>query len=947
MREPVSGVPRTAADVAAERRRYARVRALIPRGNTLPREVWLRRHRSLVILLAVLGPVLAVYGIAEGYGIAHAVAEAAMVAVFAAVAWLTRERRRIAALTTSLGLMAGSAILVHFSGGTIESHFAFFFVVVLLTLYEDWAPFVAAAAFVVLHHVVLGTVDPDSVFNRPDAVAQPLTWAGIHALFVVAAGLAAVAAWRANEEFRAATASAHDLAREQERSAAVAQQLAQVGSFEFDLTTGDVRWSPQLYKLFGLDPATFEPSYEGYLSRLHPGERDRIESAVAETLETGNSFSHRYRIVDPGDGAVRTLHARGDLVLADDGQPVRLVGSCQDVTERERAEQRAVQRAAAQQAVAELGEWALGNPDLDALYAKATETALGVLALEAGGVAEWVPGEDSFVIRSESGMADSVGNGWPAGPKSQSGATLLTAKPVVVDDWERERRFVRPALGDRLGVRSSVTVMLQRREYPYGVFGVFSRQLRQFDADEVSFLQSVANVLSAAIDRSESEEEVRHRALHDPLTGLPNRTLFADRLAQALAHARRDRTLVAVLFCDLDQFKLVNDSLGHEAGDELLAAVAPRLTRTLRAGDTVARFGGDEFGILVEDIETERDATRAAERVAAALAAPFLLRGRELFVSATIGIAIGDGEEPPEALIRDSDLAMYRSKERGRGRYEIFDEVMRARAVQHLRTETDLRRALERAEFRVHYQPVVSLATGRITTLEALVRWEHPERGLVPPGEFIGLAEDSGVIVEIGQWVLESACRQVARWHRDSPDSRPIGISVNVSARQLADPTFPDLVRRALRETDLEPACLSLEVTESALIDEEDIAAGAFDRLEGLGVGLVLDDFGTGFSSLGYLRRLPFHTLKLDRSFISTLGSGAGDEAIVGGVASIAAALGMGVVAEGVETRAQLELVRSLGCQYAQGYLFAKPVPADDVGALLRDPVLDPAPVRS
>ena len=283
---------------------------------------------------------------------------------------------------------------------------------------------------------------------------------------------------------------------------------------------------------------------------------------------------------------------------------------------------------------------------------------------------------------------------------------------------------------------------------------------------------------------------------------------------------------------------------------------------------------------------------------------------------------------------------MYRAKERGRGRYEIFDEVMRSRAVEHLKIENDLRRALERNEFVLHYQPVVSLASGAIASVEALVRWEHPERGLVMPGDFIGLAEESGLIVELGDRVLELACTQAAAWHRERPDGPPIGISVNISARQLVDPALPARVRRFLREADLQPVCLSLEITETTLVDDMDIPHGTFSRIKELGVGLVLDDFGTGFSSLGYLRRFPFDTLKIDRSFIERIGSEPADAAIVSGVTGIAAALGLEVVAEGVETEGQLDTVASLGCQFAQGYLFARPLPPDRLAELLHSPAL-------
>jgi Amt family ammonium transporter len=358
----------------------------------------------------------------------------------------------------------------------------------------------------------------------------------------------------------------------------------------------------------------------------------------------------------------------------------------------------------------------------------------------------------------------------------------------------------------------------------------------------------------------------------------------------------------------------------------------------------MARFGGDEFGILVAAADSVRDVTRVAERLATALASPFSLRGREYFISASVGIAIGDGTEPPEALIRDSDLAMYRAKERGRGRYELFDQLMRARAVDQLRTENDLRRALEREELVIHYQPVVSLASGEISGFEALVRWQHPERGLLAPGEFIPLAEESELIVDIGERVLRLACQQAAAWDRERPDGPPIGISVNISPRQVADRTLPERVKSALDESGIEPERLSLEVTETVLVDELESPMQAFGLLKDLGVGLVLDDFGTGFSSLGYLQRFPFDQLKIDRSFVSHLESNPANAAIVKSVTAIAEALGLGVVAEGVETEAQLRAITELGCHQVQGFLFSRPVPPEQAIRLLDEmPAKTPA----
>jgi diguanylate cyclase (GGDEF)-like protein len=484
-------------------------------------------------------------------------------------------------------------------------------------------------------------------------------------------------------------------------------------------------------------------------------------------------------------------------------------------------------------------------------------------------------------------------------------------------------------------MQSAATILIKGKEEPFGVLGAGSRELRGFTQEDVDFMQAIANVLANAVERRRTEERTQHEALHDGLTGLPNRNLFLDRLRHALSGGARRQTAIAVLFLDLDQFKLVNDSLGHAAGDELLAAVAPRIEQALRPGDTVARFGGDEFAVLAEDVGDERGATRIAERIAEALARPFILREREHFVSASIGISLGTGAEPPEALIRDADSALYRSKEHGRGGYEIFDEVMRSRVIEHMQTENDLRRALQREELVLHYQPVVRLQDGTIASMEALLRWNHPERGLIGPLAFIPVAEDSRLIVPIGRWVIEQACRQAAAWQQLKPDSAPVTVAINLSARQLADPELIQHLEGSIRANGIEPSSLWLELTESTLLDDTADVERTLGALERLGVCLVLDDFGVGFSSLGYLKRLPLSIVKLDRSFVENVTDNPNDAAIVRAVNDMAETIGIGVVAEGVETEDQVRVARELGCGYAQGFHFSEPVPASYVEPLL------------
>ena len=448
----------------------------------------------------------------------------------------------------------------------------------------------------------------------------------------------------------------------------------------------------------------------------------------------------------------------------------------------------------------------------------------------------------------------------------------------------------------------------------------------------------VAGSLTDITERKLAERQLVHDAFHDVLTQLPNRGLFSDLVARAVGRLRRhDDYLFAVLFLDLDRFKLVNDSLGHSVGDELLVAVARRLERCVRPGDTVARLGGDEFTILLDGIKAPNDATRVADRVQRELARPFGLGGQEVFTTVSIGIALStSGYEHPDHLLRDADIAMYRAKSLGKARYEVFDREMHALASAQLELETDLRRALDRGEFRVHYQPIVSLATGRATGFEALVRWQHPTRGLLLPGEFIPSAEETGLIIPLGRWVLGEACRTVrGLCHGGEQADRPLSVSVNLSPRQFRHPNLVGEVREELEASGLPPECLRLEITESTVMENAEPSLVMLAQLRALGVQLHLDDFGTGYSSLSYLPRFPIDTLKIDRSFVSGMGPRGENAEIVSIIVMLAHSLGMEVIAEGVETAEQLAMLRALQCGHVQGFYLSRPVPPEEVPALL------------
>jgi len=449
----------------------------------------------------------------------------------------------------------------------------------------------------------------------------------------------------------------------------------------------------------------------------------------------------------------------------------------------------------------------------------------------------------------------------------------------------------------------------------------------------------MAGSQSDITSRKAAEERLLHDAFHDPLTGLPNRALFMDRLGMAIAHAKRRLSYTfAVLFIDLDRFKNVNDSLGHSVGDELLIAVARRLESCLRPGDTVARLGGDEFTILLAEVADVDHAVQVAQRMHGEMARPFQVQGHEVFVTLSLGITLGAGGdyERPEDVLRDADTAMYGAKGSGKARDAIFDRDMHDRAVALLRLETDLRLAIERSELEVHYQPIISLTNGKIDAFEALLRWRHPTRGLLRPDSFIPVAEETGLIVPMGWWVLREACRQLAEWQALPWTGEHLAVTVNLSGKQLIQADVVERIAEILRETGIRPGGLRLEITEGTIMGQAEDAIAKLLALRGFGVKLYIDDFGTGYSSLSYLHRLPVDALKIDRSFISEMNGGDDRSEIVGTIVTLARILRMDVAAEGIETAEQVSRLRALSCHYGQGYFFSEPLAGGAAGGLIQ-----------
>jgi diguanylate cyclase (GGDEF)-like protein/PAS domain S-box-containing protein len=654
------------------------------------------------------------------------------------------------------------------------------------------------------------------------------------------------------------------------------------------------RWhyvSRGVESILGFSPEEWLGNPDSWARQLHPEDRLRVFAREEELLEP--ALPEEYRMLRR-DGSTVWVRDEAALVTDLDGRR-RWHGVMSDITDRKLAELELERRAEQQAAVARYGKRALAGGDVEELMGDALREAIGITAAEMGAIYEG-EGEGGEGLIRRAGIGD------------------------------------QGALGE---LPPGTTVQIGGREGHWGVLWLGEPSEGALGAADVDFVQALANILADAIQQRASEEDIRYQAVHDPLTGLPNRILFLDRLATALG---RPTSEVAVVLLDIDNFKLVNDSLGHGAGDELLRQIAPRLQGALRPGDTIARFGGDEFVVLLEQIPDEEAAGKVAERMVGAFELPFTLGAGEHFAKTSLGIAIAKrAGVPPGSLIRDADAALYQAKAKGRGRFEIFDSAMRARTVERLSVENDLRRALERDELRLLYQPVLSLRDLSMSSVEALLQWEHPERGLLGPGEFVQVAEESGMIEPIGRWVLERACAQAALWQGDHPDRRPLGISVNLSVRQFMQRDLEGTVARALQESGIDPSCLCLEITESVLLEEPEAVSETIRRVARMGVRFVLDDFGTGYSSLAYLSGLPIDGLKVDRSFVEKLGINQRSTAITTAIVRMAQALALEVIAEGVETPAQLRALRDLRCELAQGFLFHRPLPAEAISELLRE----------
>lgn len=857
------------------------VKKTLPEGRALPERDWQVRHKGILILLWFHVIVIVAAGIYKGFGPSQSLAEGAVVAVLAILANKQERNRSYRSVIASLGLVTSSAILVHFSGGYIEAHFHYFVIMAVIAIYQDWVPFLLAILFVAINHGLTGQFAPHAVYNHTDAFLHPWKWAFIHAAYVLAECVALLVGWRISEMAR-------------ERVDLVLNSTGE-GIIGLDLDRRITFANKSAVNMMG-----------------HPSVDAIVGKPVNKILQDSNiAFHNDYALYSYLDGNVH--YGIKKTVLRKDGtrlpvelaiNPIRkhnhVVGTVltlKDETYLKLAEEEQ-------------------KKTLSLLIATLESTADGILVVD------------------------------------KEGKKITSFNQRFIDMWKLPPDVVADMNNDK-----AIAYVLDQLADPEGFLAKIKELLSQLNTDSVDIIkfkdgrvyerysmpQRIGTEIIGRVwsfrdvtARIHSENQLNFLATHDALTRLPNRTLLIDRLGQSIARLDWQKRKVAVMFLDLDRFKVINDTLGHTVGDILLKSVTERLTASVRNGDTVARLGGDEFIIVLADVAHAEDVTSVAEKIIHSLSKPFNLEGNEIFITTSIGISLypDDGKQP-EILLKNADIAMYRSKEQGRNNYQYYSSAMNVSSFERLMMETSLRQALEKGEFLLHYQPQVDLATNQIIGTEALIRWKHPTMGLVSPAKFIPLAEETGLIVPIGEWVLRTACLQNKAWQ--AAGFPPIRNSVNVSGIQFRRTDLVETIRRVLDETGLAPQYLEIELTESIIMKNEEKMIAAINELHEMGVYISIDDFGIGYSSLSYLKRFAINSLKIDQSFIREITVNPEDAAIVAAIVTLAHSLKLKVIAEAVETNDQLEFLRTLKCDEMQGYLFSKPLSAADIVKLLKE----------
>lgn len=653
--------------------------------------------------------------------------------------------------------------------------------------------------------------------------------------------------------------------------------------------------------------------------------------------------THTYDAALPAcDGTIRDVLCYKATYGAEQGSPAGVIGTLVDITERRQAEKRQTMEHAVTRILAEA-------PTLGEAMSGVIETICRNLGWHYGARWHW-DAAAGVLQRAESWATtaaeieefDRATARIEVEPRSDGGLAsraFWARKPVWIADVSASEGFGRKALAMRAGLNAGIAFPLMRSSQVLGVMEFFHRDPGEPNPVLVKVAEVIGSEVGQYIVRNQAEEAVKFMAMHDPLTRLPNRAMFSERLGGAIAQAERHARTLAVLFIDLDKFKLINDTLGHEAGDYVLGEAARRLIDNLRAGDTVARLGGDEFVVLLEEVVDPVYVGGVSQKLIEALAAPFSIGGEEYRVTASIGVSsYPDDGSDPESLLKNADTAMYRAKQKGRNAFEFYSPQLSNGAIERLSLEAGLRRALERDELVLHYQPQIEACTGRIVGMEALVRWRHPQLGVLPPARFIRLAEENGLIVPLGDWVVRTACKAHREWQ--TRRIAPARIAVNLSPRQFLHAGLVKDTLRVLEQSGCRPSYLEFEITESMVMHDPAGAAAIIDELKASGVRIAMDDFGTGYSSLAHLKRFPIDTLKIDRSFISDLPGDPGNMAITDAIIAMARTLHLTVIAEGVETRPQFDFLRRLGCDEVQGFYFSEPVPFEQATVLLQDALI-------
>lgn len=667
-----------------------------------------------------------------------------------------------------------------------------------------------------------------------------------------------------------------------------AQKVGHVGSWEFDVLKQQIAWSDETFRIFGLTPEQSSPSYSEHLQKqIHPDDRTLWETTVQEAIANGKSYEFEFRILHP-DRQIRHVFTKGKPIFDERGQVIQLFGTVLDITAYKQAEQSLRESEEQFRTIFELAPIGIGITALDGQF-----------------------------IRVNKALCTSLGY------NPDEMRSLKLTDLIHPDFLPASIAFQKKLLRGEISHFQIETCYLDKQKKL--VHAILQTALvRDAKGNHIHCINQIVDIT----ERKRIEEQLLYDALHDALTGLPNRAFFKERLEYALKRAKRDKNyLFAVLFIDLDRFKIINDSLGHLVGDRMIVAIGNKLQKILRNTDIIARFGGDEFTILLDGIKDIKEVNLVTERICKIMRSPFKIDAHEVFTTASIGIALSStGYEQASDILRDADIAVYRAKELGKDRYEVFDKEMHARAIKILQLENNLRKALENQEFKLNYQPIISLQTGCLVGFEALVRWQHPQQGLIPPTEFIPLAEETGSIVPIGEWILQEACHQMHAWQNQFTDNSRLKISVNISSKQIKDYKFIDKLDRILQKTQLNGKNLKLEITESVLMENAEAATKILLELRNRDIELSIDDFGTGYSSLSYLHKFPVNTLKIDRSFVSRMQPDRDNCEIVRAILTLAHTLGMDAIAEGIETAEQLQQLKLLGCEQGQGYYFSKPL---------------------